>query len=281
MNYLIKNNAFGQDRSLELLTALFEGQSIELSTHLLRESSFQECDEYNRSMLIFDIDSLIAVNVNDSSMSKSESIANIPLYQFIREKCKKAVVEQQGDVSFLKERWIVMIVRQMFLRNSLLRDVDFKKTALQSQEEDENEQQRLDSETSRTCPKCERIYVPSQANHDSCHYHDGYIVDVERSKTIIPAGEAQMLIQRARLAAADSAADPKLVWTCCLSLVVDSKPCRTGACGLPDQLKDKEFESEENMRSEVRKFFESNAAAKKQIDVFVTQPSAIKINRPK
>lgn len=56
-----------------------------------------ECNEYNRSMLIFDIDSLIMLNVSDSEMSKSESISNIRLYQFIREKCKTANIEQVSD----------------------------------------------------------------------------------------------------------------------------------------------------------------------------------------
>jgi len=47
-------------------------------------------------MLIFDIDSLIMLSVSDSAMSKSLSISNIHLYQFIREKCKKAIVEEKS-----------------------------------------------------------------------------------------------------------------------------------------------------------------------------------------
>ncbi|CAF4812052.1 unnamed protein product [Rotaria socialis] len=85
LNFLIKNNAFEENQMFELLTTLF-----------------LECDEYNRSMLIFDIDSLIMLTPTDSAMSKSVSISNIRLYQFIREKCKIAVVEQKqatDDVS--------------------------------------------------------------------------------------------------------------------------------------------------------------------------------------
>ena len=46
-------------------------------------------------MLIFDIDSLIMLNVSDSQTSKSSSISNIRLYQFILQKCKTAIVEQK------------------------------------------------------------------------------------------------------------------------------------------------------------------------------------------
>jgi hypothetical protein len=60
-------------------------------------------------MLIFDIDSLIILSVNDSATSVSTSISNIQLYQFIREKCKKAVVQQKKihenvKYSFLKKQ---------------------------------------------------------------------------------------------------------------------------------------------------------------------------------
>jgi SpoVK/Ycf46/Vps4 family AAA+-type ATPase len=77
LNFLIKQNAFDENQIFELLT-----------------TTFLECNEYNRSMLIFDIDSLIMLNKSDSDMSKSKSISNIRVYQFIREKCKTSIVEK-------------------------------------------------------------------------------------------------------------------------------------------------------------------------------------------
>lgn len=77
LNFLIKQNAFDENQIFELLT-----------------TTFLECNEYNRSMLIFDIDSLIMLNKSDSEMSKSKSISNIRVYQFLREKCKTSIVEQ-------------------------------------------------------------------------------------------------------------------------------------------------------------------------------------------
>ncbi|CAM4934856.1 unnamed protein product [Rotaria socialis] len=77
LNFLIKQNAFGEDQIFEILTTIF-----------------LECNEYNRSMLIFDIDSLIMLNKSDSEMSKSKSISNIRIYQFVREKCKTSIIEE-------------------------------------------------------------------------------------------------------------------------------------------------------------------------------------------
>jgi SpoVK/Ycf46/Vps4 family AAA+-type ATPase len=78
LNFLTKQNATDENQIFESLTTLF-----------------LECDEYNKSMLVFDIDSLIMLNKSDSEMTKSTSISNIRLYQFIREKCKEAIVEQK------------------------------------------------------------------------------------------------------------------------------------------------------------------------------------------
>ncbi|CAF0967762.1 unnamed protein product, partial [Didymodactylos carnosus] len=73
----------------------------------LLNSTFLECNEYNRSMLIFDIDSLITINITDSDMSKSLSISNIHLYQFIKEKCKTAIIELNSNQSKItKEKWM-------------------------------------------------------------------------------------------------------------------------------------------------------------------------------
>lgn len=80
LNFLTKQNATEESQIFEVLTTIF-----------------LECDEYSKSMLVFDIDSLIMLSTNDSETSKSTSISNIRLYQFIREKCKIAIVEQKDE----------------------------------------------------------------------------------------------------------------------------------------------------------------------------------------
>lgn len=177
----------------------------------------------------------------------------------------------------MKERWIVMIVKELFLRTSLLKDVDFQKTFRQRQEEYEAEQKRLDSESTKTCPKCHQFYVPAQANHGSCQYHNGFIVDIKKPKTVVEHADAQTCIERARLAVAMNTsmdptaareAIPKLVWTCCLTFVADNQPCQTGICGLPEELKDTQFDTDDAMRAAVQAVFESDLQAKQKIEAF-------------
>ena len=54
-------------------------------------------------MIIFDIDSLIMLSVSDSQMSKSLSISNIRLYQFIRQKCAGAIVKEKENDTNVKK----------------------------------------------------------------------------------------------------------------------------------------------------------------------------------
>ncbi|CAF1254314.1 unnamed protein product [Didymodactylos carnosus] len=88
-----------------------------------------------KSMLIFDIDSLIMLNKSDSGMSTPKSISNIRVYQFIREKYKTFINDEtepneKGVVTKI-EKWIVMIVEDPYLRNILIDDIEFKKSTAQ------------------------------------------------------------------------------------------------------------------------------------------------------
>ena len=95
LNFLTKRNATDENKIFEASAEIF-----------------LECDGYNKSMLVFDMDSLIM-------MSTSNSITNTRLYQFIREKCKVTFVEQEQVHSQTgakpMEKWVVLIVKDTFL----------------------------------------------------------------------------------------------------------------------------------------------------------------------
>jgi hypothetical protein len=62
-------------------------------------------------MLIFDIDSLIMLNVSDSKMSESLSISNIRLYQSIRQICATATVrDKQNDIDVNKFIYKMLLI---------------------------------------------------------------------------------------------------------------------------------------------------------------------------
>ncbi|UJR08366.1 hypothetical protein I4U23_012637 [Adineta vaga] len=264
LNFLIKNNAFEENQIFELLTTLF-----------------LECEEYNRSMLIFDIDSLIMLSVSDSAMSKSTSISNIRLYQFIREKCKSAVVEQKqmtNDSRIFyqpKEKWMVMIVKNPFLRNLLIEDIDFKKTKGEAKKIAEKEKKQVDDETVKKCPKCQQNYIPSKTNHGSCHYHNAFVYDVENQRKITRE-QAQTMTQKAKLVACDALSGtsvklPKLIWGCCLGLYGADSPCQVGSCGLPEEIKETANESDLDPMILVRDLFMNNKEGDKRIEDFLKE----------
>ncbi|CAF1165644.1 unnamed protein product [Rotaria sp. Silwood1] len=266
MNFLTKHNAFDENQIFELLA-----------------TTFDECDEYNRSMLIFDIDSLVMLNISDSQTSQSVSISNIRLYQFIREKCKTAVVEQKSSSSNitteaakeqLKEKWMVMIVKHQFLRNLLIDDIEFKKSHEQIKQEKEEEAQRLDDQSVKQCPKCQQNYIPAQVNHGSCHYHNGFVVDLDHDNIRLTMQQAQRIAQKAKLLAHSGNSEqnskpPKLIWACCLGLYGIDQPCRVGVCGLPDELKDQKIDSNKDLVTIVQEHFMKNQEADKNIKEFM------------
>ncbi|CAF0828728.1 unnamed protein product [Didymodactylos carnosus] len=231
LNFLIKHNAFDENQRFELMT-----------------TTFHECDEYNRSMLIFDIDSLIMLSVSDSNMSKSVSISNIQMYQFIREKCKKAIVEQKS--------------------------ADSTKTHQQIREEQDEEEKRIDDEIVKMCPKCQQNYIQSKNDHGTCHYHDGYIYDLVAEKAL-SNNEAQKITQKYKLAVNTHGTNdskpkpPELMWACCLGLYGVDPTCKVGTCGLPKELKDHPIEPNQDEIELVQNHFKKNSAAMANIEDFL------------
>ena len=233
LNFLTKQNATEENQIFELLTTIF-----------------LECDEYNKSMLVFDIDSLIMLSKSDSDTSKSTSISNIRLYQFIREKCKTTIVEQnhpqtvhQTDAKPV-EKWIVMIVKDTYLKTTLVDDIEFKKTAAQQEEENQEEEKRLDDERVRRCPKCFRDYLPKDTKFGDCHFHDGFVIDSTNPDVAMTPDHAQMIMQRAEILkereenVQNKTPMPMLLWVCCGQRYGNNQSgCRISGCGLPEELK--------------------------------------------
>ncbi|CAF5011351.1 unnamed protein product [Rotaria sp. Silwood1] len=263
LNFLTKNNAFEENSKFELLTSIFD-----------------ECEEYNRSMLVFDIDSLVMVSVTDSAMSESNSISNMQLYQFIREKCKRAVVEHnvtngnnEKSITSWKEKWIVMVVKRQYLRDLLVKEIDFKKTLQQSQQEREDEEKHLENETVKLCPKCLKCYIPSQVNHGSCQYHDAYVVDLDDPSKKLTQDQANEKWQKAELEASMRANEnsnekpkmPTLYWACCSNYFKSGQTCKIGTCGLPDELKENTIDSKTDPVMLVQEHFQKNTKAEQNI----------------
>ncbi|CAF1065300.1 unnamed protein product, partial [Didymodactylos carnosus] len=262
LNFLTKQNAFDENQIFELLT-----------------TTFLECNEYNRSVLIFDIDSLIMLSISDSKMSQSKSISNIRLYQFIREKCKTAIVEQKSSNvnAPVVEKWIVMIVKDPLLKGLLIDDIEFKETSFQLKQKQDEEEKRKDDETVKKCPKCLQNYIPAKSNYGDCCYHDGFVYDLDAQQRLT-SDQAREKIQQIKLlnkkqSQVHSAIkhEVNFIWSCCLALDDDQQAasgCQRGAHGLPDELKDVDLTNKDSIAI-VQEHFMKNQVASKKLNNFL------------
>ncbi|CAF3743021.1 unnamed protein product [Rotaria sp. Silwood1] len=174
----------------------------------------------------------------------------------------------------LKEKWMVMIVKHPLLRNLLIDDIEFKKTLQQIQQENEEEAKRLDDQSVKQCPKCQQNYIPAQVNHGSCHYHDGFIVDLDQNNKPLTIQQAQRITQKAKLLIQNGNSEqnlkpPKLMWACCLGLYGIDQPCRVGICGLPEALKDQQIDPNNDLITVVQEHFMKNQVAAQNIKEFM------------
>jgi hypothetical protein len=169
-----------------------------------------------------------------------------------------------------KEKWIVVIIKDQWLLSRLIKDIGFKKTSQQVKQEKDEEEKQLDDETAKKCPKCLQNYIPSKTNYGNCHYHDGFVYDLDRGKRLTN-DEAQSVMQKAKLLNRNTDQMPKLMWTCCLGLYGIDHPCQIGLCGLPDELKDQSDinSSKQDPIVLVQQHFMSNPTAEQKIKKFV------------
>lgn len=160
----------------------------------------------------------------------------------------------------------MIIVKDNYLKTTLIKDLEFKKTTAQEDEEMKEEEKRIDGERPRQCPKCFKDYLPKDTKFGDCHYHDGFLVDVEKPDAPLTVNTARLIIQRAELIreqeehATNKTPFPRLVWVCCGRRYGDSQmPCRVSSCGLPEKLKDKVNMQTDDYMVEVEKCFLENS----------------------
>ncbi|CAF3767378.1 unnamed protein product [Rotaria socialis] len=163
-----------------------------------------------------------------------------------------------------------MIVKNSFLRNLFIEDIDFKKTSREEQEKFEEEKKRLDNDSVKKCPKCQQNYIPSKTNHGNCHYHDAFVYDAN-NHCKLTREQAQTMTQKFKLITSNSGRSvelPKLIWGCCLGLYGLDPPCQVGSCGLPEEIKGQPIEPDQDLMALVQDLFMNNKAAEIRIKDF-------------
>ena len=177
--------AYGTDRNVQLLQLIdlnllsSKGAYDEQKVSEILKECYDECTAYKRSMIVYDLDSLIGVNQSesDSSMgtSISSSVVNQRIYVYITNRFQEAKIESSNpDEKARTERWAVAIVRDPFLLKKFTTDVDF--TPTDKQQEKEEEDQRKSTEII-ACVKCRDSYIENENKLGACTHHDGFVYD--------------------------------------------------------------------------------------------------------
>ncbi|CAF2837027.1 unnamed protein product [Rotaria sp. Silwood2] len=180
--------AYGTDRNVQLLQLIdlnllsSKGAYDEQKVSEILKECYDECTAYKRSMIVYDLDSLIGVNKSesDSSMgtSVSSSIINQHIYVYVTNRFQEAKIENSNpDVKARTERWAVAIVRDMFLLKKFTSEVDFTPTDAQQDKEEEDERK---STQVIACVKCGESYIENENKLGICTHHDGFVYDNAR-----------------------------------------------------------------------------------------------------
>ncbi|CAF3715074.1 unnamed protein product [Rotaria sp. Silwood1] len=195
-NLLERLTVYGKDRNVQLLQLIdlnllaSQGAYDEKKVFETLKERYDECVAYTRSMIIYDLDSLVGVNKSesDSSMgrSMSSSVVNQSVYTYVRARFREAIVEQQQETDDesqqMVEKWAVAVIREPFLLRQFSSDVQFARTR---QEEEEQELERRKAEDLLKCVKCKDLYIENENKMGNCVHHDGFIYDNSASDLAI------------------------------------------------------------------------------------------------
>ena len=191
LNLLLAESAYNEEKKFEIL-----------------KERVEECMSYRRSMIVFDLDSLIGVNRSEghAAMGNSTNLSlinqNVNIY--IQEKFRDAYCQalltskdkEQDDEDFdkLEEKWSVIVVRESYIyRQFCSGDHQFTRPP---EEIDEEEEERRRSEENLMCVKCKNDYTEQENKMGQCTYHDGFIYDCSsiRLQIFSQSGSIQTLI---------------------------------------------------------------------------------------
>ncbi|CAF1650499.1 unnamed protein product, partial [Adineta ricciae] len=178
---------YGKSRNVQLF------QVIDLSL-LSNESAYDEkqrfeilkdrLDEYvayRRSMIVYDLDSLVGVNRSESvssmGLSSSQSLANQNLYIFVKENFQLAHIEptlSSDDSTQVEEKWSIVVIRDPFLCRQFCDDVQF---TLSVSEIQQRAADRAEAEQTLRCVQCNDFYSEEDNKVGQCVHHDGFVYD--------------------------------------------------------------------------------------------------------
>ncbi|CAF1378677.1 unnamed protein product, partial [Didymodactylos carnosus] len=142
-----------------------------------------ECAAYRRSMIVYDLDSLVGINRSEGNASTGRttnlSLINHNIYTHIKDRFQNAHVEsgsisENNDTIDTDEKWSVIVIREPFLLRQFYDDIKFTRPENEIQEEEA--ELRLVNERNK-CVQCNDFYTEKDNRMDVCIHHDGFVYD--------------------------------------------------------------------------------------------------------
>ncbi|CAF0880971.1 unnamed protein product [Adineta ricciae] len=247
--------SYGNDRNVQLLQLIdlnllsSKGAYEEKKIFETLKERYDECIAYKRSMIVYDLDSLIGVNRSESESSMgtsiSSSVVNQSIYTYVVSRFREAKLEaSQENKNEVNERWAIAVSRDQFLLKKFAADVNFTLTEDQEREQEEEERR---SKVPIFCAKCRDYYLETENKMGACTYHDGFVYDnlSDILDKYTPSKAIQMLNKEEAAPSSDAAqkdqADrrkTRLKYICCsATLQVGSgfNGCRKGEHNFGDE----------------------------------------------
>ncbi|CAF1244888.1 unnamed protein product [Rotaria sordida] len=200
---------YGKSRNVQLLQLIdlnllsAESAYDEKEKFEILKERLDECAAYRRSMIVYDLDSLIGINKSEgnSSMGRSTnlSLINHNVYTYVKDKFISAYIQsstfsnndQNKDTIVNEEKWSVMVIRDPFLLRQFCDDVVFTRPVSEIEEE-EAEMRRVDQLIK--CVQCNDFYLEQDNKMGVCVHHDGFVYD-NHSLTLTQWGQQAAIAQ--------------------------------------------------------------------------------------
>jgi hypothetical protein len=180
---------YGKSRNVQLLQLIdlnllsAESAYDEKQKFETLKERLDECAAYRRSMIVYDLDSLIGINRSEGNASTGRttnlSLINHNIYTNIKDKFQNTYIQpasnyDNNNTVVSDEKWSVMIIREPFLLRQFCDDVKFTRSAVEIEEEEEENRRATER---IKCVQCNDFYIEQDNRMGACTHHDGFIYD--------------------------------------------------------------------------------------------------------
>jgi len=188
MQHLLERlTIYGKSRNVQLLQLIdlsllsIESAHDEKRKFEILTERVDECSNYRRSMIVYDLDSLVGVNKSEGQSSAGNStnisLTNQGVFTFVGDRFQKAHVDMarsDEEQALVKENWAIVVGRDPFL---LRQFCDFIQFTRATEELEEEEEYRRRQEQKIKCIKCNDYYLEQDNKMGVCVHHDGFVYD--------------------------------------------------------------------------------------------------------